>query len=183
MSNALKQVPLKFAILSCEQIVCFSILYLVCTTLQLTVHAWHWQLAIHNIPLQRRHINVLEFQINGISTVCLMNCSGLRQRKHQTLPYWPSSSVRGKPWWLVVSPHKGPEMTYSCLPWIKWTSQKHYYITEMIGVKSLYTFLKRPPCGRFKNVYELLNLGALKIWMLYKSHIFQCMGKIFCAEF
>ena len=37
--------------------------------------------------------------------------------------------------------------------------------------------------GRFKNAYELLNLRALKISMLYKSHIFQCMGKIFCVEF
>ena len=35
----------------------------------------------------------------------------------------------------------------------------------------------------FKNMYELLNLRALKISMLYKNHIFQCMGKIFCVEF
>ena len=40
-----------------------------------------------------------------------------------------------------------------------------------------------PPGGRFKNPYELLNLRALKISMLYKSHIFQCMSKIFCVEF
>ena len=31
--------------------------------------------------------------------------------------------------------------------------------------------------------YELLNLRALKISMLYKNHIFQCTGKIFCVEF
>ena len=37
--------------------------------------------------------------------------------------------------------------------------------------------------GRLKNAYELLNLTALKISMLYKNHIFQCMGKIFCVEF
>ena len=37
--------------------------------------------------------------------------------------------------------------------------------------------------GRFKNAYELLNLRALKISMVYKNHIFQCMGKIFCVEF
>ena len=37
--------------------------------------------------------------------------------------------------------------------------------------------------GRFKNVYELLNLRALKIPMPYKNHIFRCMGKIFCVEF
>ena len=39
------------------------------------------------------------------------------------------------------------------------------------------------PGGRFNNTYELLNLRALKIFMLYKNHIFQCMGKIFCVEF
>ena len=39
------------------------------------------------------------------------------------------------------------------------------------------------PGERFKNAYELLNLRALKIPMLYKNRIFQCMGKIFCVEF
>ena len=39
------------------------------------------------------------------------------------------------------------------------------------------------PGGRFKNTYELLNLRALKMSMLYKNHIFQCMGKTFCVEF
>ena len=37
--------------------------------------------------------------------------------------------------------------------------------------------------GGFKNTYELLNLGALKLSPLIKIHIFQCMGKIFCVEF
>ena len=37
--------------------------------------------------------------------------------------------------------------------------------------------------GHFKNPYELLNLRALKISMLYKIHIFQSIGKIFCVEF
>ena len=35
----------------------------------------------------------------------------------------------------------------------------------------------------FKNAYELLNLRALKISVLYKNHIFQCTGKIFCVEY
>ena len=43
--------------------------------------------------------------------------------------------------------------------------------------------LYRGPGGRFKKAHELLNLRALKISMLYKNHIFQCMGKIFCVEF
>ena len=34
-----------------------------------------------------------------------------------------------------------------------------------------------------KNVYELLNLGALNISMFYKNHVFQCMSKKFCVEF
>ena len=37
--------------------------------------------------------------------------------------------------------------------------------------------------GRFKNEYELLNLRARNISMLYKNHISQCMSKIFCVEF
>ena len=36
---------------------------------------------------------------------------------------------------------------------------------------------------RLKNTYELLNPRALKISMLYKNRIFQCMDKIFCVEF
>ena len=46
-----------------------------------------------------------------------------------------------------------------------------------------WTLLWWGPGGHFKNTYELLNLRALKISMLYKNHIFQCMGKIFCVEF
>ena len=37
--------------------------------------------------------------------------------------------------------------------------------------------------GAFKNAYELLNLRAIQITILYKNHIFQYMGKIFCVEF
>ena len=37
--------------------------------------------------------------------------------------------------------------------------------------------------GPFKKTYELLNLRALKISPVNNSHIFQCMGKIFCVEF
>ena len=35
----------------------------------------------------------------------------------------------------------------------------------------------------FKNIYELLNLGALKLSMSYKKHIFHCMVKLFWVEF
>ena len=59
------------------------------------------------------------------------------------------------------------------------TSYRHYYMkwrkeTLMSALMS---------GGRFKNAYELLNLRALNIPMLYKNRIFQCMSKIFCVEF
>ena len=37
--------------------------------------------------------------------------------------------------------------------------------------------------GRFKNIFELLNLRALKFSLVNKIHIFQCMGNIFWVEF
>ena len=47
----------------------------------------------------------------------------------------------------------------------------------------IHCFLHFLALGGFKNAYELLNLRALKISMLYKICIFQCMDKIFCVEF
>ena len=40
-------------------------------------------------------------------------------------------------------------------------------------------FYKAGPEGHFKNTYELVNLGAHKVSLINKLHIFQCMGKIF----
>ena len=37
--------------------------------------------------------------------------------------------------------------------------------------------------GAFQRWVWALNLTALKISMLYKNHIFQCMGKLFFVEF
>ena len=37
--------------------------------------------------------------------------------------------------------------------------------------------------GRFESAHGLLNLGALKISLLYKNRIFHCMGKIHCVRF
>ena len=37
--------------------------------------------------------------------------------------------------------------------------------------------------GRFKNTYELANLGAHTLLLGNKLHIFQCVGKIFWVEF
>ena len=57
----------------------------------------------------------------------------------------------------------------------------HCWPRSMSSMVSLLLFWR--PGGRFKNTYELLNPRALKISMLYKNRIFQCMGKIFCVEF
>ena len=60
---------------------------------------------------------------------------------------------------------------------------------HLLGPVTLDTHMDRrqpwgqPARGRFKNMYELLNIRALKISTSYKNRIFQCMGKIFCAEF
>ena len=43
--------------------------------------------------------------------------------------------------------------------------------------------LTQEPGGRFKNIYELLNLRALKFSYVNKIHIFRCIDKIFCVEF
>ena len=37
--------------------------------------------------------------------------------------------------------------------------------------------------GYLKNIYEPINLRALKFSLVNKLRIFQCMGKIFCGEF
>ena len=37
--------------------------------------------------------------------------------------------------------------------------------------------------GTFENHYEVVNLWALKVLLLNKLHIFQCMGEIFCVKF
>ena len=80
-------------------------------------------------------------------------------------------------------------MWMKCMPlycfWMLWNKQCYlsdcwYYSTAMY---LLHTCCHNWPGGRFKNVYELLTLRALKISVLYKIHISQCMGKIFCVEF
>ena len=61
--------------------------------------------------------------------------------------------------------------------------------TQQYNIKQLYFCINDINCnlftpgGHFKNAYELLNLGALQISMLYKNYIFQCMGMLFCVEF
>ena len=60
-------------------------------------------------------------------------------------------------------------------------------ISWFILLLSLYTGHNKPVTDQnrraFKNMYELLNLRALKFSNANKIHIFQCMDKIFCVEF
>ena len=75
----------------------------------------------------------------------------------------------------------------------KWLCKTRVFITSnwLVDGLALLQVLLRPYVlwwpskfrGRFRNAYELLNLRALKSSMLYKNHIFQCMGEIFCVEF
>ena len=66
-----------------------------------------------------------------------------------------------------------------------WQAHKQFYGSQTPGMwylsHSCYwrSLACLPPGGRFKNAYELLNLRALKIAILFKKYIFQCMGKIF----
>ena len=59
----------------------------------------------------------------------------------------------------------------------------HVTSLELRHISSCYASTFRH-WGLFKNVYELLNLRALKISILYKNHIFQCnIVWNFCVEF
>ena len=59
----------------------------------------------------------------------------------------------------------------------------HNVLQNSASIETMHGFvIYEAPVGRFKNTYELLNLRALKI-LMYKNHLFQCMGKIFCEEF
>ena len=62
---------------------------------------------------------------------------------------------------------------------------RHLHVNFIFIHPYIYVAVMTHPCpgGRFKNTYELLNLRALKISMLYKNRIFRCIGKIFCVEF
>ena len=99
------------------------------------------------------------------------------------------------PPWAVLVPT--PSLT---MMWLGWGYRPHTNTVGLPGdhlMKSLWDHIWIPlnillhvfiilmirSGGRLKNVYELLNLRALKISMLYKNHIFQCVGKIFCVEF
>ena len=58
-------------------------------------------------------MSVMTSLITGNSTVCSITCSGIHQRKHQSLCHWPY--VRGIHKSLVDSPHKWP-VTWKVFP-------------------------------------------------------------------
>ena len=134
-------------------------------------------------------------QITSLTIVYSTVCSGSDQRKHQCSA--SLAFVRTIHRWPVNSPHKGPVMRRMTpfddviMNKIKNTNMirtVHSFYHEFLQTKSTghetgEAYLHDWPGGRFKNAYELLNLRALKISMLYKNCIFQCMGNIFCVEF
>ena len=74
-----------------------------------------------------------------------------------------------------------------------WNKCLHFHVSHMpvvwnaIAMAAL-TKVERTSGGggggaRFKNIYELLNLRALKCSPFNKIHTFQSMDKIFCVEF
>ena len=84
----------------------------------------------------------------------------------EVLTYWPIVITSEAMWWLrwafnQVIVHRLTAPTHHL-------NQCWLIVSEVLW----YSFT----WGHFKNVYELLNLRALKISMLYKNHIFQCMG-------
>ena len=66
---------------------------------------------------------------------------------------------------------------------VRYEKQDASHATTAASVDSFAHLIPLISWERFKNEYELLNLRALKISMLCKKHIFQCIGKIFCVEF
>ena len=68
---------------------------------------------------------------------------------------------------LVLNRQQGIISTNVGLVW--WCIYASLHLSEIIEGSCC-------SAGHFKNVYELLNLRALKMSMLKKNHIFQCMG-------
>ena len=135
-----------------------------------------WSAKCHHIDVI---IRAMASQITGTSIVCLTVVQAQIKENVKALRHWPLCG------WPVNSLHKGPVtrkcfhlMTSSCLIETRCLFQyRDFYQHRMPIIKI------RAQGGRFKNTYELLNLRALKISLVNKIHIFQCMGKIFCVEF
>ena len=81
--------------------------------------------------------------------------------------------------------------TFHTLYWHKIVTNNYVWTKRHFEI-SRYFFLivhnaaMLPGCvsgGRFKNIYELLNLRALKFLPVNKFYIFQCTGEICCMEF
>ena len=65
---------------------------------------------------------------------------------------------------------------------MRWCPQK--VIKPRVVLRTNYFWRMRSMnWGAFKNADVLLNLRAPNITTLYKNNIFQCVGKVYCAEF
>ena len=119
-------------------------------------------------------IRSMVFQITSLTIVNSTINSGADQRKHQS-----SASldvVRGIHRWPVNSPHKWPA-TRKMFPF---DDVIMHWCVMPCCVVVMSSFMG--PGVRFKNTCELVNLGSRKLPLIYKPHIFECMGKIFCME-
>ena len=113
------------------------------------------------------------------------------------LPYIISSSITPISWWnschnqfLRDYVRSTPVSLCYCYMSHTWSVvniglKRSYIRKHMLPYKTIsYGLFNHFSTGEhFKNTYELLNLRALKFSHVNKIHIFQCMGKIFCAEF
>ena len=100
---------------------------------------------------------------SSFSTECLASmdwCKDNCKTRQETFKFWDLVHLILEVWRYSVH-----TMSMACL-WMTWAS-------VFLGYQG----------GHFKNMYELLNLKALRNSMLYKNHIFHCVGKIFCVEF
>ena len=105
-------------------------------------------------------------------------------------PWWPLFTMKTLSSWYRDSHYKPeivvrPSQVYNGDSYIPKTASFNWIeaYSSTLRVRYGVYLLSSPSGGRFKNIYELLNLRALKFSYVNKIHIFQCMGKIFCEEF
>ena len=100
------------------------------------------------------------------------------QSSFHTISLWSMETVMR--WEGLKKRAPGTQAMYQQLASNNWQNAVTLRITEIECLHGYWDFRSG---GVYKIMYELLNLRALKISMLYKTHTFQRMGKIFCVKF
>ena len=104
-----------------------------------------------------------------------------RRRSNKPQSFASLAFVRGIHWWLVNSPHKGP-VTRKMFPFddaIMGFLHRQEISNHGIDSTACCILVQKFK----KKTYELLNVRALIISVLYEKHIFKCMDEIFCVVF